>query len=899
MQIKINNINFYTGNDTARNAHPAVNKPVCSTQITELPKYYYQPFFTSKKEMSDEEFENRLIKIIQKLLKFQTIPTEKITQVANAINKNNIHIAETFANDDYGFRTGDYETLLTHINDENNDFAEKILFDKSYNMRGLRYAEYIISSVNRNNAEFAEMICKERKIPEIEISEILSTLKNENCIKLAKAIYDNAPQSLINSDIMLKYSTDPLAGLAEIAKEEVLLEKDFLEEIWEIAADGIPNEDINIFKEIKNDKTCTKGIKVEFLSNIYKFNFPIIKHLYQNSSSTIAISANLDNYYRRRKFFADENLEELMTKADTQRIRHYEKLQEDKEKELSEKQGTLTTSQTPNNAKSLNVTSILEYKYIELLIATAIFPKETMDIIFNPQKRYCAGFLEKLSELSNDDLLLIKKLARCKKPDGKQLKPQDYAALIAIIDAYNKNSKLKSNMLHMAESGTIDIKELEFDLFSHIMKQAGLNEYEIKNIPTKKLTSWDVNYTHSIPELISNPVSSRAIYDTIKAANFDNFKNYILDFRNIYGDKNKHTEKLYRLYGLDYNKWLNIPKELNVTLNQKDYNAERLQQIARDTEHDMNRLRQLDPHIKTYIDKRFKFCITDDDKFKIPDKYSQKSKKLSELIENIIKQLGKVWQRAELNNNEALILQNIQNANTADTYSTNEQFTKKVKAIQKYINSNTINTIKDHLYQRLEDIYSVNKTPKSKDMNWTIKMWDRTPQHDLFQGNYSTCCIALNKAYGIYMPYYLLNTAFNMIEINDNNSSETIGNALCYFIINEKAEPTFVIDNIEIRNSEQPSNDNGLLVREAILEYAKRVTKEVTGHDNTRIILGNKYNDIPTADLDIEDMHLNFIGDINPDNIYLDLYGGLTDKSKLYSANKSVYIFDCPKIKMT
>ena len=34
---------------------------------------------------------------------------------------------------------------------------------------------------------------------------------------------------------------------------------------------------------------------------------------------------------------------------------------------------------------------------------------------------------------------------------------------------------------------------------------------------------------------------------------------------------------------------------------------------------------------------------------------------------------------------------------------------------------------------------------------------------------------------GTAMPYYLMNTAFNMIELVDNESGKTIGNALCFF----------------------------------------------------------------------------------------------------------------------
>ena len=45
-------------------------------------------------------------------------------------------------------------------------------------------------------------------------------------------------------------------------------------------------------------------------------------------------------------------------------------------------------------------------------------------------------------------------------------------------------------------------------------------------------------------------------------------------------------------------------------------------------------------------------------------------------------------------------------------------------------------------------------------LDLTIKMWDREPKKDLFQGNYSNCCIAIDKTNGHAMPDYLLNTSF-------------------------------------------------------------------------------------------------------------------------------------------
>ena len=83
-------------------------------------------------------------------------------------------------------------------------------------------------------------------------------------------------------------------------------------------------------------------------------------------------------------------------------------------------------------------------------------------------------------------------------------------------------------------------------------------------------------------------------------------------------------------------------------------------------------------------------------------------------------------------------------------------------------------------------------------------MWDRNPRKDISQGNYSTCCIAVGGGNGRFMPHYVLNTSFNMIEVVDNKTGKPLGNALCFFVIDEKGKPSFIIDNIEINNSQKP-----------------------------------------------------------------------------------------------
>lgn len=131
------------------------------------------------------------------------------------------------------------------------------------------------------------------------------------------------------------------------------------------------------------------------------------------------------------------------------------------------------------------------------------------------------------------------------------------------------------------------------------------------------------------------------------------------------------------------------------------------------------------------------------------------------------------------------------------------------------------------------------------------------------------------------MPHYIMNTAFNMIELVDNNTGKTVGNALCYFVDKEDGKPAFVIDNVEISNSVKPSNEVGLKLRDMLTEYTSKITKDVTGLENIPIYLGPSYNDIPDNDLCTIEEEIKFLGDIDCEEIYLDAFGGWTDREDL------------------
>ena len=309
--------------------------------------------------------------------------------------------------------------------------------------------------------------------------------------------------------------------------------------------------------------------------------------------------------------------------------------------------------------------------------------------------------------------------------------------------------------------------------------------------------------------------------------------------------------------GMNYDKWLHPSKENEVQFVSKDQNTEQLTQIASQIQEDMNTLMQTPA--KGFIRKQFSKFVKGDE-FIIPNEYLTSKTKLTELVKMLSDtsdqgQMSGLWKRVQGN----LTNTDPNRVNTA---------------------RNTL-TILDHLNQRMDDISKDQDSKVAKTLDLTIKMWDRNPQKDIFQGNYSACCIGMGGGYGSAMPHFIMDTAYNMIELVDNTSGKTIGNALCYFAKNSNGEPIFIVDNIEISNSVKPSEEVGIELRNSITQYASNVAKEVTGQDDIPIYMSKQYNDVPFMDLPTDQETITFMGDIDCKQIYMDLYGGWIKKANL------------------
>ena len=509
------------------------------------------------------------------------------------------------------------------------------------------------------------------------------------------------------------------------------------------------------------------------------------------------------------------------------------------------------------------VDAFFKETYLSLLALVDIYDKEVVTTLLRQRFSGVYDTLGILEGFNNDELILLKNLSRACNVDGKPFLPKQKLDLIGIIEAYKLSGLSFKDMQQMITENRVDIGKLNLDLLTSVMKQCGFSNEEILLMSKEKLVSYNLQFIHLLAKNViefSNP----ALKNIIRAANSDiSFKDYIHDTENIYGQINKRTKEIFKNLGIDYEKWVTPPKKLERIFHAEDRNTQRLSQIAARIQEDMNAL--MNTPVKGFLKKTMGKFIKGDE-FVIPTEYSTSKAKLEELVKILCDttekgQLSQVWKRAKMN---------------AEKTGT-EMATKAMNTL----------TILDHLEQRLKDLSGIEKANKTDSIDITIRMWDRNPPKDLFQGDYSTCCIGMGGCNADAMPHYLLNTCFNMIELVDNTTGKIIGNALCYFVKGEDGRVKFVVDNIEINNSHIPSPEVGINLRNEIAEYVQSICKELTGNEKIEAYMSESYNDVPYENLPVKNENYSFIGDMDCDNIYLDLYDGWTDKNSLTQTLKA------------
>ncbi len=499
-----------------------------------------------------------------------------------------------------------------------------------------------------------------------------------------------------------------------------------------------------------------------------------------------------------------------------------------------------------NNDSFSSIEVLFNYYTNELAKAIYVYDDKTIDELFSKRLNSVISFLESLTVIPRN-LDLLKDLTSCQAPNGKNFTTTEKLNLARIVSVFEKNELRK--LEDMCFDGVVDLESFKKDYFYRIFRTLSFTSGEIDSIDKKNFKQWDITYLPMIIQAKNGNIESFSEF--FKAAFLGNFMDYIHDAKKNIGKCNLKTKEVFEKRGINYDKWLNAPKENDLRLNIVDNNQKKIENCINELLENIEILRN--SPVKQFFDKRFAEYIKED-KFVLPLNVISSNENLENFIKNLLIQLEPAWKRAKKNMEK----------NNLDP-SIYEQASKTL-------------TLKEHFEEIQNTLSKLQGIEIDKTLDLTIKMWDRIPEKDLFQGNYSTCCIALDRVNGKVMPDYLLNTSFNMIEIVDNQTGRTIGNALC-FLVDDNGKTCFVIDNIEINNAYKGSKEASLKIFEGVKSYVSNFCKSIS-KEEMPIYMGKFFNDVSLHGVR-RTKTIDFLGDINATDIYLDIYGSWNKTTKL------------------
>ena len=376
---------------------------------------------------------------------------------------------------------------------------------------------------------------------------------------------------------------------------------------------------------------------------------------------------------------------------------------------------------------------------------------------------------------------------------------------------------------------------LNKELIKIIVNELGISA-EVK---PSDLSDWHLKY---LPNLVSNDEmmvikkmeEARELYLSIMKAVFKNlWKEFLFD-KNQDDEvgrsvalHNAETRKIFEKNGINYDKWLSYDKHRDfivsteVVVDKKEYYLKILNE----------RKEQV---IKTLLP--FSGILTEREYFPLL---------------HILEGQGNKKSLDKLNGSE--LTQKLEQL---------EDRLKNLKQREEYKNNQNWDSVFEHTGHLREAVIMINqkehKETESREKGFRIKVWERDPKKDLFQGNYSQCCIAvgvkdtppdggLNTHDPSTVMQFLADTGISVVEICDSERNNPVGNAWLFVSKNELGEPIMVVDNVELHKDYTNDPHLNNMIRDNLFSFLADYAKDVS-------LVGAGVGLVPTNNIDTSDM---------------------------------------------
>lgn len=125
---------------------------------------------------------------------------------------------------------------------------------------------------------------------------------------------------------------------------------------------------------------------------------------------------------------------------------------------------------------------------------------------------------------------------------------------------------------------------------------------------------------------------------------------------------------------------------------------------------------------------------------------------------------------------------------------------------------------------------------------FAIKLWSRNPHVDLYQGDYSVCCVSINNnVHGSESPIsdYITDVGIQVLNIVDKSKNIPIAAAWLWLGRNDEGKTALVVDNIEANTDYTKQNREELeeKLKKYLVQYAKDIKVDL-------LVMGAVNNDL-------------------------------------------------------
>lgn len=168
----------------------------------------------------------------------------------------------------------------------------------------------------------------------------------------------------------------------------------------------------------------------------------------------------------------------------------------------------------------------------------------------------------------------------------------------------------------------------------------------------------------------------------------------------------------------------------------------------------------------------------------------------------------------------------------------------------------------EHMGHLREAVELVNrpdqKGTEPRERGFRAQLWKRDPRTDMFEGNYTQCCIAvgvkdvppeggLTTHDPSTVMQFLADTGINVVEIYDSERKRPIGNTWLFVSKNDLGEPILIADNVEIHKDYTGDPHIVSQIRENLFDFLADYAKACNLAGAGLGLVGT--NDIPHRDL--------------------------------------------------